>query len=310
MGAKLAVTPLKLAHAGCYDLRIAKNGRLLGCASPIGLFPGQPKYGCSGPFSTAGPCDAAAYPVKNTQYVWAVHAGCQTAEGRGTYGYAYDDGIGLKQCPPITRYEWVLCPDGTETSIKWNATKGLGHSMRRFRVVNKCKEAIWVEQAGAKGALLPLEAKIRRFEPQGSYTYSIPNRGLPSTRFLPKTGCNLYGNNCDLQSMPPCPLQGCDLPVDTKFEASWGCLYATGNEAVDHTRCALTGQGHPSTYQDWWDGSAVDGWTLPFTVLVEDNGRGLTPNAVSSSDQCGNVVCAMLDAEKLCPTDEFLTPVI
>merc|ERR1740129_1988531 len=100
--------------------------------------------------------------------------------------------------------------------------------------------------------------------------------------------------------MPPCPPAGCDLPIDTKFESSWGCMYSSGNVTIDRSRCAMTGQGNPSTYQDWWDGSAVDGWTLPFSVLVDDGGHGLAPGAPSKPGACGNVVCTGLNAEKLC----------
>jgi len=301
------IKPKQLERAGTYDLRAMKGGQLLGCGSPIGLFPGQPKYGCSGQFATAVTCDAAAHPVKDTAYVRAVHEGCETAQGRGTYGYAYDDGVGLKQCSPLTRYEWILCPDGREDRVAWEAEPGPDDSSRRFRVTNRCQEPIWIQQAGAQDAVLAGEPTVRRIERGMSYTYAIPNRGLPSTRFLPKTGCDGEGNACDVQSMPPCPEEGCDLPIDTKFEASWGCLYARGT-AEDGTRCALTGQQNPSTYQDWWDGSAVDGWTLPFSVLVDDGGRGLAPDAVGSPPICSAVVCAGLKAEELCPREEFLTP--
>uniref|UniRef100_A0A7S2IT76 Uncharacterized protein n=1 Tax=Alexandrium andersonii TaxID=327968 RepID=A0A7S2IT76_9DINO len=181
-------------------------------------------------------------------------------------------------------------------------------SSKRFRVTNRCREPIWIEQAGPDGGGLPQEDPIIRIDVDGSYTYSIPNRGLASTRFLPKTGCDADGNYCDIQSMPPCPAGGCDLPVDTKFESSWGCMYWTGDPAKDKESCTLTGQGNPSTYQDWWDGSAVDGWTLPFTILVDDGGRGLLPGSEGSPDICGPVVCANLDAARLCPQNEFLTP--
>merc|ERR1711948_3327 len=210
-------------------------------------------------------------------------------------------------CNPQTRYEWLLCPDGTEEHITWAAEPGSSpDSTKRFRVTNKCQEAVWISQAGATDALMLGEQINVKLDPGASYTYSIPNKGLPSTRFLPKTGCDDTGNNCDIQSMPPWPSTGCDLPVDTKFESSWGCVYATGVLAADKLKCALTGQGNPSTYQDWWDGSAVDGWTLPFSVLVEDNDKGLTPGSVGSPDICGSVVCAGLKSD-ICPQKEFLT---
>lgn len=305
-----ALKPQQLTAPGHYDLRVIKGSKLLGCAAPIGLFPGQEKYGCAGQFSTAQTCDAAQHPIKDTEYVKAVHAGCETDLGRGTYGYAYDDGVGLKQCSPLAKYEWVLCPTGQEGPIMWEAGPGKGQdSTQRFRVTNRCSQPVWIEQAGPADGGLPDEEHITRLDPDSSYTYSIPNRGLASTRFLPKTGCDEMGNYCDIQSMPPCPEGGCDLPVDTKFESSWGCVYSTGVLENDKAACTLTGQGNPSTYQDWWDGSAVDGWTLPFSILVDDGGHGLTPGSQGSPDICGPVVCANLDAARMCPTDEFLTPV-
>jgi len=300
--------PKTLTEPGNYDLRVLKGGKLLGCAAPIGIFPGNEKYGCSGPFATAQTCDAVSNPVRDTDFVKAVHDGCETAKGEGTYGYAYDDGVGLKQCSPVTRYEWVLCPTGAETKPEWTAEAGKSEdSTKRFRITNRCDEPVWIMQAAGGDKTLPSEDAIIRIESNDQYTYSIPNKGLPSMRFLPKTGCDVEGNNCEIQSMPPCPAAGCDLPIDTKFEASWGCLYAKGLPE-DKDLCSLTGQGHPSTYQDWWDGSAVDGWTLPFSILVNDENRGLTQGTEGSPDICGPVKCFNLQAERLCPRSEFLTP--
>lgn len=302
------MVPQKLTKPGRYDLRVIKSGRLLGCAAPIGLFPGNAKYGCAQAYATAKTCDAVGHPVKDTAYVKAVHDGCETAKGQGTYGYAYDDGVGLKQCSPLTKYEWIVCPDGSESTIQWEAEQDpSSDSTRRFRITNRCNEPVWIQQAGDEKESIPGESPVRKIEAQSSHTYAIPNKGLPSTRFLPKTGCDASGGACNIQSMPPCPPQGCDLPVDTKFEASWGCRHADGTPA-DKRQCTLTGQGNPSTYQDWWDGSAVDGWTLPFTVLVDDGGNGLTKDSHGSPAICGPVVCAKLQASTLCPQDEFLTP--
>merc|ERR1711972_16661 len=105
--------------------------------------------------------------------------------------------------------------------ISWDASNNpVTDETPRFRVTNKCNRAIWIQQAGAKEQVLPHEPSVRRIDPASSHTYSIPNRGLPSTRFLPKTGCDASGNNCDVQAMQPCPPGGCDLPIDTKFESS------------------------------------------------------------------------------------------
>lgn len=294
-----APPPAKTFKAGKYDLRFVRKGKLLGCLAPVNKVPGASKYGCSGAFDTAKTCDAAKHRVKDTDYVAAVHKGCKTQEGKGTYGYAYDDGVGLKQCSPITRYEWILCSHSKEPPLTWSAENGIAQSSKRFRVTNKCKHRLWVQSSGAE---LPHDPDIVSLSAGESYDYSIPLAGLPSTRFLPKIGCDDSGNNCLVQSMPPCPTGGCTPPIDSKFEASFGCI-------LDHrASCSKTGQGQVSTYQDWWDGSAVDGWTLPFSILVNDGGHGLAPGTTSSHGQCGDVVCSELLAEKLCPRQEFLTP--
>jgi hypothetical protein len=151
------------------------------------------------------------------------------------------------------------------------------------------------------------EPEALKIRPRESYTYSVPHRGVSSTRFKPQYGCDAEGNDCDVQSTAPCPANGCSPEINTKFEASFGCKYWKGN-AQDGNSCDHTGQGLPNTYQDWWDGSAVDGWTFPFSVLVDDGGMGLSPYGGGSSPQCGPVVCAGLDVEDLCPKEEFLTP--
>mmetsp|Transcript_85462 Transcript_85462/g.151130 ORF Transcript_85462/g.151130 Transcript_85462/m.151130 type:complete len:426 (-) Transcript_85462:70-1347(-) len=287
-----------LQEPGNYDLRFTKSGKLAGCMAPISKFPGDQKYGCSGSFDTAPTCDAASHPIKDTKYVAAVHSGCATAQGQGTYGYAYDDGVGLRQCSPFSRYEWILCPSGSDSSITWEAEPSFGDSSKRFRVTNRCQEKLWIT---CTGTALPHDPSTLNIKPGESYTYSIPSKGLPSTRFLPKVGCNEAGNNCNVQSVPPCPQGGCDPPIDSKFEASFGC-------SLQQAACSITGQGQPSTYQDWIDGSAVDGWTLPFSILVDDGGKGLTPGSEESSPLCSSVICPNLVADKLCPQNEWLTP--
>lgn len=105
-------------------------------------------------------------------------------------------------------------------------------------MTNHCSTAIWIQSAGQQ---LPFDPALVKIEPGGSYSYAVPKEGVPSTRFLPKTGCDETGNNCDVQSVPPCPAEGCSPPIDTKFEASFGCLV----EAENRSQCAKTGQGLP-----------------------------------------------------------------
>ncbi|CAJ1349990.1 unnamed protein product [Effrenium voratum] len=85
-GTHIAPKPSKPSGPGSYDLRMVKQGKVVGCMAPISLIPGDPRYGCSGRYGTASTCDAATSPVKDTKYVAAVHRGCATEQGQGTYG--------------------------------------------------------------------------------------------------------------------------------------------------------------------------------------------------------------------------------
>ena len=106
----------------------------------------------------------------------------------------------------------------------------------------------------------------------GSVTYNIPDKGLASMRFWPGFGCDGTGQNCQVgQSGGPaefgftCPPQGCAPPIDSKFEASFGCITGIADGSC---------QGNPSApgsglgRNDWWNASAVDGFTVPVKVVV------------------------------------------
>ena len=52
------------------------------------------------------PAQCSAGPVIRTKFVQAVHTLCPSV-----YAYAYDDGVGLAQCPAGTRYDVTFyCP--------------------------------------------------------------------------------------------------------------------------------------------------------------------------------------------------------
>lgn len=287
-----AWAPEELTQAGTYDLRVFHDGKLLGCASPASRFPGQAKYSCAGKFSKKQRCDAVSHPIKDTEYVKAVHDGCETSGGGGTYGYPFDDKVGLRQCAPFTRYEWILCATGSEGPLNWNTEAGPGNSTRRFRVTNRCKEDVWVQQVGQQ---LPHEPELRLLMSGEHHTFAVPDRGHPAATFIPKTGCDPTGHHCAVERSA--------VPgINSRFGASWGCLLARGDH-TDFERCTLTAEGQPSTYRDWWDASAVQGWTMPFSILVDSGNK-------EGRAACKSVVCAKLDAARLCPRAEFLTPLI
>ncbi|CAE8586103.1 unnamed protein product [Polarella glacialis] len=129
-----------------------------------------------------------------------------------------------------------------------------GIAQPRLIVVNGCPSTvIWM----ASSETVPGDRNVRIL-PGERHMYFIPNAGLSSTRFWPKAWCNELGEKCTLGSSggpgQDCPEHGCAPPVDSKFEASFGA------EGVD---CARDNRGC-----DWWDTSAVDGYTLPYKLVV------------------------------------------
>ena len=155
----------------------------------------------------------------------------------------------------------------------------------RLIITNKCEVDIWIQQQGFAGsALVHLE--------QGrSHDYQIPAAGLASTRFWPKILCDAKGNNCAIgQSSAPCPAAGCAPPVDSKLEVTWGCTLA------DKMNCGLTPQG-VRMIDTFWNASAVDGYTLPFTVAVHGG---------DDRKSCIPVDCSGL-ATAICPRNEDLS---
>jgi len=158
----------------------------------------------------------------------------------------------------------------------------------RLRVTNNCSYTIWIQQQNMPAST----PSVVQLTAGSHYDYSVPAAGQASTRFWPKTGCDANGNNCTIgQSSNPCPTGGCPPPVDSKLEATWGCTLS------NPTQCGLTPQGYPigDTY---WNMSAVDGYTLPFTATV-------TGNTVTDGS-CVNANCANLSFSQ-CPTTENLS---
>jgi len=145
-------------------------------------------------------------------------------------------------------------------------------------VVNRCDRPIWI----ASSANVPGERSVR-IEGGQTYRFRIPTGGLASTRFWPKMGCDASGQNCAIgDSGGPgqtCAASGCAPPIDTKFEATWGPV---GTPCGDAKNC------------DWWNPSAVDGYTLPFKIEVD----GGCPN--------GKTVDASHLSFQQCPTNDNL----
>jgi hypothetical protein len=189
---------------------------------------------------------------------------------------------------PLPTSDAAVPDAGTEAGATAFKFGNAGGSFSRFTIKNACAYPIWIQQQNLPGAsaITSLAAN------NGSVSYDIPAAGLASTRFWPKTGCDANGNNCKMgQSSPPCPAAGCAPPVDSKIEATWGCLFS------DPSKCASTPQGHKIDMTTWWNASAVDGYTLPYTISVTGgDGR----------QACSPVDCTGLTAAG-CPTDDDLS---
>ena len=129
--------------------------------------------------------------------------------------------------------------------------------VERLTIQNACDYDIWIQQDN-----IPNYDSLILMKSGESISIQIPEEGLASTRLWPKKDCDDSGNNCKVgQSSPPCPDNGCAPPVDSKLEVTWGCTLE------DKSSCAKTPQGDVM-YDTWWDSSAADGYTFPFTVNV------------------------------------------
>jgi len=112
---------------------------------------------------------------------------------------------------------------GGETGLSTSEREWKGE---RLRFVNGCeRDPLWI--AGFANGL-PLFDKDVKLEPGASHVVPIPDGGLASSRFWPKWSCDASGQACAIgQSGGPgeaCGTDGCAPPVDSKFEATFGCL--------------------------------------------------------------------------------------
>ncbi|EAR10113.1 carbohydrate-binding protein [Reinekea blandensis] len=180
----------------------------------------------------------------------------------------------------------------------------------RLKITNACNEPLWVQWQTAPTVTFDGPNR-KRIEPGQSYSYSIPDRGLPSMRFWPGFGCDADGHNCRVGASggPPdlgftCPPEGCSPPIDSKFEASFGCIPGV-NEAECHAN-----PSDPSNKLgrlDWWNSSMVDGFTTPIKVEVEGYCPVNDPGNAGPGGPAGGVIdCSTLSVSE-CPTAENLS---
>jgi len=180
------------------------------------------------------------------------------------------------------------------------AANGYPAQTADLRIINSCKTTLWFEaRHGGAGAPLPGQSVTSQEALPGSYIdYTVPDTGLAGSRFWAKYGCDANGQNCLIGDQmqywpnPPggCPAGGCTPPVDSLFEATWGCRPGSDCNAQN-----------PTT---WFDTSQVDGWTIPYKLTPVGDTSGCDCNGPN----CGfkGVDASTLDLAK-CPKGEDLT---
>jgi len=162
-------------------------------------------------------------------------------------------------------------------------------------VKNNCSYTIWVQQS--KEHKLTDTPLVQKIEAGQSFDYAVDPKGIISTRFWPKWGCDAQGENCiwgqsingtgGPDDYSPCPAGGCHAPADSKLEVTWGCAYPdpASNDKCQHKKA-----------QTYYNGSAVDGYSLPFKITRSSD----------TSGSCQDIDCSKLTLAN-CPTDDDLS---
>jgi beta-glucanase (GH16 family) len=148
----------------------------------------------------------------------------------------------------------------------------VGCTHKRLRVINGCGQPIWIQYLnGANGGSLSNPNRYQLASLNSFIEYDIPDIGIAGVRFWPGMGCDAGGHNCAIGASGgpvsmgfTCPAAGCGPPVDSKFEATFGCM---SNIPSGSCQTNPSGSGVLGRF-DWWNSSAVDGYTLPMRVDV------------------------------------------
>ena len=206
-----------------------------------------------------------------------------------------------------------------------------------LRFTNHCCTTVWVEaRAGPCSSPLPGKNTTLFKLEQGNYIdFDIPPNGLAATRFWAKYGCDDNGTNCAIgdqvptwtstdtcpspygcvfETCPagPCPANGCTPPIDTLFEATWGCTTDTADCNFNTSACTGGCVGRPCSSGGCdflppvtsFDSSQVDGFTFPYKLYL----KGSPEDIANCNNGAGGV---NIDASQLylanCPTSDDLS---
>lgn len=188
-----------------------------------------------------------------------------------------------------------------------------GGTHKRLRIINGCGEPMWVQWLTSPGISFN-GPRFPRLASQGSsIEFDIPDRGLPSMRFWPGFGCDANGHNCRVGASGgpanmgfTCPEGGCAPPIDSKFEATFGCIPGVADGdcfANPSAPSEKLGRG------DWWNSSFVDGYTAPMKVVVKGYcpvGPQPAPVFGPGGPPGGVIDCSNIRLSD-CPTNENLS---
>jgi len=287
-------TGLQSCNGGCYDP--TKMSCLTGPDGKTGLCPkGQQicvNQQCYDP--TAYNCANGALAqgaAKTSTAAKSTTKAATTAAAKST-SQAKSSTTSSKAATPTTTSSPVVNPTPSPNQYPTQTAD--------LRIINSCKTTLWFEaRYGGAGAPLPGQSATALQALPGSYVdYTVPDTGLSGSRFWAKYGCDSNGQNCAIGDQmqywpnPPggCPSGGCTPPVDSLFEATWGCRPGSSCNAAN-----------PTT---WFDTSQVDGWTIPYKLTP----LGDTSQCDCIGTNCGfkGVDASTLDVRK-CPSGEDLS---
>jgi hypothetical protein len=194
----------------------------------------------------------------------------------------------------------------------------VGGSHKRLKLINGCSTApVWIQylESGSSsgGTFGGAPNRVKLAALNNFVEFNIPDKGISGVRFWPGYGCDANGANCAVGASggpaslgftcPPAPA-GCGPPIDSKFEASFGCLPPlTGSQCQSNPSA-------PGTYLgslDWWNTSMVDGYTVGVKVQVTGNcPAGMQADGPGGPP--GGVIDCMNVKWSDCPTTENLNP--
>ena len=161
----------------------------------------------------------------------------------------------------------VARPENESSVSQSDAPKSTG---ARLRITNGCKkDSLWLANFAFQAPVFKQDIELPAGE---THEFDIPAKGLAATRFWAKWGCNkATGGDCVIgQAVVPAraatPSSAAHRPSTASSRRRSAAL---SDPASAPPFVARPGKPDPLGPIDWWDVSQVDGWTLPYKVVVK-----------------------------------------